>query len=314
MTTTIVESSERDLHIVVVIPTHNRWKDAIITLAQLVQSKYQNFDVVLIEDGCVDGTAESCKVEFPDVHVLHGDGSLWWSGAINIGLDYALSVGADAVVWLNDDNRVEPDTLSSLVESFKRVGERSVICARVKSTLTGGDEWVGGPPRWHPSFGSWTPSDFSPQEVEVEYPPGGRGVLIPIQCFREVGQIDARSFPHYWADHDFHYRAMEAGYKYFLSTGAVVWNVPNPERKETPEKFSPRWAWWFLFDRRSPMNVVSLRRLLKRHLPTRNYRATYYGLLWRSLIWLASGWAARNRFIHRSLKTIRRSLTAGKQI
>src|SRR5713226_839332 len=123
---------ESDPRLFVVIPTHNRWPEARTTLAHLAQSDHPNFEIVLIEDGCTDETADHCRIEFPDVHLLHGDGNLWWSGAINKGVEYALERGADAIVWLNDDNRVEPDTLSRMVESFGRMGERSIICARTK--------------------------------------------------------------------------------------------------------------------------------------------------------------------------------------
>lgn len=302
-----------ELLLTVVIPTHNRWEELRTTLTCLSQSDYDDFEIVLIDDGCTDGTAEHCRREFPGVHLLQGDGNLWWSGAINKGMEYALNRGAEAIVWLNDDNRVEPDTLSRMVESFKRMGERSIICARTKSAGTGSDEWVGDPPRWHQEFGEWTPPDLSAREVPVKHPPGGRGVLIPAQCFREIGLVGSRAFPHYWADHDFHYRAMKAGYQYYLATGAIVWNVPNVARENVPAQFSLGWAYRFIFSRRSPMNMITLRRLLKKHLSPREYRATYFPLLWHSLAWLASGWAVRKPALHRSLRTIKKGVISDRR-
>jgi GT2 family glycosyltransferase len=298
-----------DPRLAVIIPTHNRWLETNATLSSIQQSEYSNSMIVLIEDGCKDGTIENCRKEYPDVHMLHGDGALWWSGAINKGLAYVLERGADAVIWLNDDNRVEPRTITRMVESFKRMGDRSIICARTKSTENGLDEWVGEPPRWHPEFGKWNPQDLSALDVPVFHPPGGRGVLIPTQCFREIGFVDQRSFPHYWADHDFHYRAMKAGYKYYLATEAVVWNVPNAKREGSPEDFSVRWAWRFLFSRRSPMNMLTLRRLLKRHVTPQTYRAIYFPLLRQTIVWLASGWAGRTPLVHRSLRAIKKGFS-----
>src|SRR5260370_4760287 len=173
-------------NLAVVIPTYNRWPEARIALARLAQSEYQDFEIVLIEDGCTDDTADNCRREFPDVRLLHGDGNLWWSGAINRGVEYALERHVDAIVWLNDDNRVEPETLSRMVEAFRRLGDRSIICARTKLEGTGEDEWIGDPPRTHPEFGNWTPPDLSLDDLPVTHPPGGRGVLISTQCFRET--------------------------------------------------------------------------------------------------------------------------------
>jgi GT2 family glycosyltransferase len=307
-------AAEFNPRVAVVIPTHNRWHEARISLAHLERSDYRNFEIVLIEDGCTDGTAENCRREFPRVRMLHGDGNLWWSGAINVGVEYALGQAFDAIVWLNDDNRVTPETLGHLVESHRRNGAQSVICARVRTLGTHEDEWTGGPPPWHRNFKEWTPPDFtSTRDVPVEHTTGGQGVLFPAQCFRDAGLIDVRSFPHYWADHDFHFRAQEAGYKYFIATDANVYNVPNELRPESKNVFTFKGARWFLFDRRSPINMIILRRLIKRHLSPREYRATFYPFLWQHLKWLASGLAAGSPILHRSLRTIKRNLLTGKR-
>ncbi len=303
---------QNEPNIAVIIPTHNRWEEARETLAQLHQSEYRNFEVVLVEDGCTDGTAANCQREFPDVQLLHGDGNLWWSGAINLGVAFALERKADAILWLNDDNRVELDTLSRMVESFKRMGERSIICARTKSTDTGLDEWVGDPPRWHPEFGEWKPPDLSTEDVQVMHPPGGRGVLIPTVCFREVGLVDSQAFPHYWADHDFHYRAMKAGYQYFIASRAIVWNVPNKLHPEATELFSSTGARWFLFHRRSAMNMPTVRRLLRRHLPRREYRRIFYPILFRHLLWLSYGWLTQTPWLHKPLRKVKETLVGSK--
>lgn len=308
----MVTTTDPSPNLVVVIPTYNRWEETRITLACLAQTEYRNFEIVLIEDGCTDGTADNCQKEFPDVHLLHGDGNLWWSGAINKGVEYALALGADAIVWLNDDNRVEPDTLSRLADSFERLGERSIICARTKTADTRLDEWVGDPPRWHPEFGTWKPPDLSAEDVPVKHPPGGRGVLIPAQCFREIGFIDSQAFPHYWADHDFHYRAMKAGYRYFIAPKAVVWNAPNKVRLEAGEQFSSAGVRWFLFNRRSAMNMPTVHRLLKRHLPRREYRRIFYPILFRHLLWLSYGWFLRTPWLHKPLRRVKKSFFPGK--
>jgi GT2 family glycosyltransferase len=308
----VSHSSESQIRLAVVIPTHNRWQEARVTLTRLLQSYCASFEIILIEDGCSDGTVENCAKECPSITLLHGDGNLWWSGAINKGVEYALNKGADAIVWMNDDNRVEPQTLRQMIESFERMGERSIICARTKSTVTGMDEWVGEPPRWHKEFGKWIAPDLGVPDIAIEHPPGGRGVLIPAECFREIGLVDQNAFPHYWADHDFHYRAMKAGFKYYLARDAAVWNVPNAERKDAADKFSLKWAGHFLFSRRSPMNMLTLRRLLRRHLAPAEYRTVYYKLLWNSLKWLASGWTARTPVIAKPLRFLKRSFVIDK--
>jgi GT2 family glycosyltransferase len=148
---------------------------------------------------------------------------------------------------------------------------------------------------------------LSAEDIAVEHPPGGRGVLIPAQCFREIGLVDSRRFPHYWGDHDFHYRAMKAGYKYFVARDAVVWNTPGKDwsAKGVTGLGSIRGTFWFLFSRRSPMNMPTLRRLLKRHLSPAEYKRIFRPLLRRHLAWLAYEWASR-KSAYKLLQSLKR--------
>lgn len=293
------------------MPTHNRWHETEITLGRLLESTYQNIKIVLVEDGCTDETVTQCRAKFPDVEILHGDGNLWWSGAINMGTQHAIESGADLVMWINDDVRVESRTVSELVATVARQGPQAVACARIKAVDSSVTEWRGGPPTWHPSFADYqNPEEASlPPDIPIEHPPGGQGVLIPVDCFKAVGLIDINSFPHYWADHDFHYRAMKAGYRYFVAREAVVWNVPNRTRPASTEEFSVSGMRWFLFHRRSPMNMPTLRRLLKRHLPRREYRRIFYPILFRHLAWLSYGWLTRKPLLHAPLRAVKKTVS-----
>ncbi|MFN6202267.1 MAG: glycosyltransferase family 2 protein [Acidobacteriota bacterium] len=297
----------------VIIPTHNRWALAEEAIRSLLSDDYPAKTIYLVDDGSVDGTADACREKYPQVRICKGDGDLWWSGAINLGLERALGDGVDLIAWFNDDNRVERSTISEMVVCHQRHGQDTIIAARTVSTVTGIDEWAGDPPRWHPDYGRWQPSPSLPAVPGVgagaghpvrklDHPPGGRGVLFPATCFKTVGQIDQRRFPHYWADHDFHYRAMKFGYRYLLAERAVVWNRPNQNGQAPSDQFSWRWCFNFLLSRRSAMNLPTLRRLLRRHLAAAEYRAIWYPIVWRSLTWLASGWVNRHPRTRRSIR------------
>ena len=98
---------------------------------------------------------------------------------------------------------------------------------------------------------------------------------------------------------------MNAGYRYFVASKAVIWNVPNKVHPEATELFSSTGVRWFLFDRRSAMNIPTLRRLLKRHLSPREFRKTFYPILFRHLTWLSYGWLLRKPFLHRLLRALK---------
>ncbi len=297
-----MENKQTEPRVFAVMPTYNRWEEARVSIACLLKSDYTNIQIVLVEDACTDGTVEQCRAEFPQVTILHGDGDLWWSGATNMGTRYALEQGAEAVLWINDDIRAEPQTLGALVSSHKRKGEKSVICARIR--LPGGDrEWRGDPPPWHPDHGTWESPELPAEgEFELLHPPGGQGVLIPSDCFREIGFLDRENFAMNWADHNFHYRAMRAGYRYFMAASAVVWERPNKKPPQEENIFTLKNAWWFLTNRRSYGNLRALRRHLKRCLPPDEYRRVFYPILRRHLLWLSYGWLTRKPLLHKPIR------------
>ena len=278
---------------------------------RLFESTYRNFKIVLVEDGCTDETVERCKQQFPQVEILHGDGNLWWSGAINLGTQYAIDHDAELVMWINDDVRVECETMSELVKTIQRQGPQSIACARIKAVDGSVAEWRGAPPPWHPEFAAYQDADEAtlPQDVPIRHPPGGQGVMIPVACCKQIGIIDIKNFPHYWADHDFHYRAMKAGFQYFVAREAIVWNVPNKTRPAATDEFSLKGVRWFLFNRRSPMNMPTLRRLLKRHLPPAEYRRIFFPILLRHLKWLSYGWLKRKPALYAPLRAVKKTIS-----
>ena len=299
-------SNDSNPKIAVIIPTHNRWNLASRAIKSLEADSYSNKEILLVEDGCTDETRQQVAIHHPNVKVCHGDGNLWWSGAINLGLINALNSTYDLVLWLNDDNYVEKNTIECMVNAHKLFGINSVIAARTRSVHLEEDEWNGHPPRWHPDYNTWEMTSVERDYVPLVHPPGGRGVLFSIKCFQELGLIDQNCFPHYWADHDFHYRAMNAGYKYYLAADAVVWNTPNSPGVFEHDKYSMLWIIRFIFSRRSAMNLFTLRRLLIRHLPPKQYNSIWPQLWRNTILWLFMEWLNRYPFLFNAVKLISR--------
>ena len=48
----------------------------------------------MIDDGSSDNTSNIVNKKFPDVILIKGDGNLWWSGATNLGIRFAMESGA----------------------------------------------------------------------------------------------------------------------------------------------------------------------------------------------------------------------------
>ena len=69
---------------------------------------------VLVDDGSRDGTGDAVRQRFPQVEVLRGDGSLYWSGGMRMAWARAMAQGFDDYLWLNDDTILDRHAIDAL--------------------------------------------------------------------------------------------------------------------------------------------------------------------------------------------------------
>jgi GT2 family glycosyltransferase len=208
----------------IIIPVHNRAKLTRDCLLSLRQQTTKNFTVVVIDDGSTDGTSEMIKSSFPEVVLLSGDGNLWWSGATNLGVRYALEHGATHVMTLNDDVTAEADFVEKMMfwaEKHPRALLGAVALDRDTRRLIYGGEIINWKWASYVELVDVLKTEEQHGLHEVTQLPG-RGLLVPAEVFSKIGLFDANHFPQAVADHDFTRRAISAGYRAFCNYDAKV--------------------------------------------------------------------------------------------
>lgn len=208
----------------IVIPVHNRREYTRRCLECLQAQSRRDFTTVVVDDGSSDGTSQMVRHEFPEAVLLSGDGSLWWSGATNLGAAYALQSGASHILCLNDDTVPADDFLERLMETGSQFPDALVGAAAVDAS-TGNPCFTGECARWLTA--GFRPAGRAGQRiVEVSHAPG-RGLLIPAAVFQRIGFFDAVHFPMAGADYDFTQRARRAGYRVVCDRAAVLGMHPD---------------------------------------------------------------------------------------
>ncbi|WP_298487924.1 glycosyltransferase family 2 protein [uncultured Maribacter sp.] len=215
--------------IYIVIPVFNRWHFTKICLQQLEKQSYIDFKTIIIDDGSSDETSEELTKNHPDIIVLKGDGSLWWTGGINLGIAYALKQGATYIVTLNNDTIPAHDYVEQLLKASK-IEPKALIGSTGTDANTKEINFCGERVKWiSDSAVSLKDSLTKDQQFglhEVSYFPG-RGLLIPKIVFDTIGLFDRETFPHYMADYDFTLRARKAGFKVYCSLDTKLATYPE---------------------------------------------------------------------------------------
>ncbi|MEA5506344.1 glycosyltransferase family 2 protein [Halotia wernerae UHCC 0503] len=202
--------------IYIVIPVHNR-KDTTLACLENLQKcgDIQRYYVVIVDDGSNDGTAEAIYSLYPKTIVLPGNGDLWWTGAIALGMQYACKQGADYIFWLNDDCLPELGTLPLMVKYMQSHTDTiiapSCYVAEDNSSIPAKNGFRGR-----------TALYASPGEVIPVDGMSGWCVGIPSVVFRKIGFPDATKYPHYAGDDMYLLKATRSGFKACLVGDAKV--------------------------------------------------------------------------------------------
>ncbi|WP_299759209.1 glycosyltransferase family 2 protein [uncultured Pontibacter sp.] len=254
----------------IVIPVFNRKNFTKECLLSLKRGTNQNYKIIVVDDGSTDGTADMLREEFPEVEVLFGDGNLFWTASVNMGIKHALQLGADYIMTLNNDLEVAEDYVENTYKSM----------AQKPNAVIGALEMDAG--TREPAFGGEI-VDFKLnkvrhllQELPKEQQVGlhkvsqlpGRGLLIPRAVFEKIGLLDQDRFPHYVADYDFTHTALRNGFELYVNYDAKLYTYPEEsgERKNRQSK-SINNFYKHLFDIKGGGNLRDFTRFTLKNCP-----------------------------------------------
>lgn len=212
----------------IIMTCHNRRNHTIKCLKSVFNQGHitnRHIKVFLVDDGSTDNTADAVRELFPDVCLIEGDGTLYWSGGMRKAWQKALEIGFDIYIWLNDDVELFNNALSDLFETHelmsRRWGDQVIISGSMIDPVTHNRSYGGA----LLERGKEVPIEPGTQPKEVHII-AGNCVLIPKAVVGKIGNLERR-FTHGMGDYDYALRARKNGVRIFIASNYQGYCIAN---------------------------------------------------------------------------------------
>jgi hypothetical protein len=215
-----------DPKVFIIILNWNGLKDTLECLESVYKLDYQNFEVIVVDNGSTDNSVAVIRENYPEVIMIENKENLGYTGGNNIGMRYASNNGADYVWLLNNDTVVMPDTLSKLIDTAESDPEIGLISPIIY--------YYDEPEKiqYCGSYMDWENyTDITLQHLEAlmnitsshTFYLWGTALLIKRSVIEKIGYLDQKYFA-YHEDWEYCLRALKSGYKSVLEPRGKIYH------------------------------------------------------------------------------------------
>jgi GT2 family glycosyltransferase len=234
----------------IIIINWNGLKDTIECLESVLQLNYDNFKILVVDNGSSDDSYNSISGKFPEIEIIGNKSNMGFTGGNNIGIKHAMNNEADYVWLLNNDTVVGSEVLSNLISNargYDDFGLASPVINYYDSPHC--MQYCGSYIDWY-KFEIVHATDV---DALHQWDVGrrknlclwGTALLISRNLIDNIGCFDDNFFA-YYEDFDFSLRSLRAGFTNMMVTEAVIQHK-NPLPNATELLRSP--AYYFYLTR-----------------------------------------------------------------
>ena len=192
----------------------------------LEKQTYLNFEVIIVDNGSIDGSLDRIQEKYPKLHIRVNELGK------NTGFTVANNIGAQMargewLVLLNADAFPDPDWLENLVEAAEKYPN---ACFSSRQIQANNPEYLDGEGDMYRAIGfakriNYNVPVYPPEKEFVEiFSPCAAAALYPRQAFLDVGGFDEDFFS-YYEDVDLGFRLRLHGLEAYYLSSAVVHHV-----------------------------------------------------------------------------------------
>lgn len=219
----------------VIVLNWNGKADTLECLRSLRATAYENYRVVLVDNGSEDDSIPAVRAEFPAVEIVAVGRNLGFAGGNNVGIQHALDAGADYVYLINNDTTVDPAYLTELVAAAEADPKVGAVGGKIMYFSEPERIWfAGGKMNWLRNKGEHIGLDEidagqydTPKEVAYLT---GCSLLVKREVLEKVGLLEEDYFL-YYEDADFSLRVQNAGYSTVYAPKSKIYHKVSRSTK-----------------------------------------------------------------------------------
>lgn len=112
----------------IVVVSWNGWDDLVICLDSIRKSELQDIEVIVVENGSVDGTREHLPLAYPEVRIDQNEANVGHGPGVNQGLRAARG---KYTLILDSDAQLDPAATRTMVEYLEANADVGVLAPRI---------------------------------------------------------------------------------------------------------------------------------------------------------------------------------------
>lgn len=202
-------------------------------LSSVLKTNYPNFEVIIVDNGSTDGSAELVQrcFQYNNIRIIRNSRNLGFAEGNNIG---ARAAKGEYVVFLNNDTEVDAEWLKELVtvmESDEAIAAaQSKLLSFDRKTIDSTGDFINflgmG---WMRGRGEEDKGQYD--KIGEIFSARGAGMIVRKQILREIGCFDSDFFM-ICEDVDLGWRIRLNGYKVVFVPKSVVYHFGSGTRKK----------------------------------------------------------------------------------
>ena len=118
-------------NVYIVLLNWNGAQDTLECIRSLEAMEYRNWHAIIVDNGSTDNSIEQIRQIYPKVPIIETGKNLGFAAGNNVGIRFALKMGADYIFVLNNDTTVFGDAVSQLVEFAERHTQAALMSPKI---------------------------------------------------------------------------------------------------------------------------------------------------------------------------------------